>query len=289
MPLKLPRYLRVTLLAFFTVASFSIYLPTPTYADNANPPKIVSVDQITTGPYAVGDLVSFRVNYTGGNPGIKLISIRGAGSNNACVVQSTSFFALSDLAILIPNSDINWEKGKSIESTFSNSKVVSGFVVPCISSQRFQRSVTIIDETDLRDELGGIMGPKLPTLDFEVKPTDWITPVGEIKPIKIADSVSIKNIPKTPKVNSKYELPRITKGGVPISWRVNGNCSIEYKTFLGDIGGTLKFNKSGQCELLPSVMVTDKFKVPKYSANVKMQEFKDDKFLTVVGVFTSRK
>ena len=77
MPLKLPRYLRVTLLAFFTVASFSIYLPTPTYADNANPPKIVSVDQITTGPYAVGDLVSFRVNYTGGNPGIKLISIRG--------------------------------------------------------------------------------------------------------------------------------------------------------------------------------------------------------------------
>jgi hypothetical protein len=139
------------------------------------------------------------------------------------------------------------------------------------------RSVTIIDETDLRDELGGVMGPKLPTLDFEVKPTDWITPIGEIKPTKIDDSVSIKNIPKTPKVNSKYELPRITKGGVPISWRVNGNCSIVYKTFLGDIGGTLKFNKSGRCELLPSVMATDKFKVPKYSAKSERTAFMESR------------
>ena len=288
MSLKLPRYLRVTILALVMVASFSIYLPTSTYADNANPPKIVSVDQITTGPYAVGDLVSFRVNYTGGNPGIKLISIRGAGSDNSCVVQSASFFALSDLSILNPNAELNWEKGKSIESSFSNNKVVSGFVVPCIGSQRMLRSVAIIDETDLRDETS-ILGPKLPTLDIEVKPTEWITPVGEIKPIKIDDSVSIKNIPKTPKVKSKYELPRITNGGVPISWRVNGNCSIEYKTFLGDIGGTLKFNKLGRCELMPTFMSTDKYKAPKYTANVKMQEFKDDKFLTVVGVFTARK
>ena len=289
MSLKLPRFLRVTLLALVTMASLSIYLPTPTYADNANPPKIISVDQITSGPYTVGDVVSFRVNYTGGNPGIKLISIRGAGSNNSCLLQSANLFALPDLAILIPNLEMNWEKGKSIESSFSNNKVVSGFVVPCNASQRFPRSVTIIDETDLKDELGGVMGPKLPTLDIELKPTDWITPVGEIKPIKINDSVSIKNIPKTPKIGSKYELPRITNGGVPISWKVNGNCSIEYKTFLGDIGGTLKFSKSGKCELMPNAMSTDKFQAPKYIANVKMQEFKDDKFLTVVGVFTSRK
>jgi len=286
--LRLPRFLRLPILALFTAVSFSIYLPTPTYADNANPPKIISVDQITTGPYRVGDLVSFRVNYSGGNPGIKLISIRGAGSNNSCVIQSANLFALPDLANVIAISGMNWEKGKSIESSFSNNKVVSGFVVPCNGSQRYLRSVTITDETDLNDEIGGI-GQSLPTLDIEVAPTDWVTPVGEIKPIKIDDSVSIKNIPKTPKVSSKYELPRITKGGVPISWRVNGNCSIEHKTFLGDIGGTLKFSKSGRCELMPNAMSTDKFKAPKYTANVKMQEFKDDKFLTVVGVFTSRK
>lgn len=288
MSLNLPRCLRVTIFALFTVASFSIYLPTPTYADNANPPKIVSVEQITTGPYAVGDLVSFRVNYTGGNPGIKLISVRGAGSNNSCVIQSANLFALPDLASAIAIKGVEWEKGKSIESSFSNNKVVSGFVVPCNGNQQYLRSVMIFDETDLEDEIGGI-GQSFPALDIEVKPTDWITLVGEIKPIKISDSVSIRNIPKTPKVGSKYELPRITKSGVPISWRVNGNCSIEYKTFLGDIGGTLKFNKSGKCELLPTVMATDKFKAPNYTANVKMQEFKDDKFLTVVGVFNSRR
>jgi hypothetical protein len=279
----------VTILALFTVAIFSIYLPTPTYADNANPPKIISVDQITTGPYAVGDVVSFRVNYTGGNPGIKLISIRVGGSNNTCIIQSANLFTSPAMTSIYSITDLKWEKGKSIESSFSNNKVVSGFVVPCKDSQRLPGSVSIVDETDLSHEIGGFMEPRIPSLDFEVLPTDWITPIGEIKPTKVNDSASIKSIPKTPKVGSKYELPRITKGGVPIYWKVNGNCIIEYKTFLGDIGGTLKFNKSGRCELLPTVMPTDKFKEPKYLANVKMQEFREVDSLTVVGVFTSRK
>jgi len=289
MSLNLPRCLRVTMLALFTMASFLIYLPTPTYADNANPPKIISVDQITTGPYAVGDLVSFRVNYTGGNPGIKLISIRVGGSNNTCIIQSANLFTSPAMASIYSITGLKWEKGKSIESSFSNNKVVSGFVVPCIDSQRLPGSVSITDETDLSNEIGGFMEKRISSLDFEVLPTDWITPIGEIKPTKIDDSASIKGIPKTPKVGSKYELPRITKGGVPIYWKVNGNCVIEYKTFLGDIGGTLKFKKSGRCELLPTAMPTDKFKEPKYSANVKMQEFREDNILTIVGVFTSRK
>ena len=289
MSLNLPRCLRVTILALFTVASFLIYLPTPTYADNANPPKIVSVDRITTGPYAVGDLVSFRVNYTGGNPGIKLISIRVGGSNNACIIQSANLFTSRAMTSIYSITGLKWEKGKSIESSFSNNKVVSGFVVPCIDNQGLPGSVSIVDETDLYTEIGGFMPPRISSLDFEVVPTDLITPIGEIKPTKIDDSASIKGIPKNPRVGSKYELPRTTKGGVPIYWRVNGNCVIEYKTFLGDIGGTLKFKKSGRCELLPTAMPTDKFKEPKYSANVKMQEFREDNILTIVGVYNSRK
>ena len=288
MVIKLPRYLRLALLTLFTAASFSIYVPTPTYADNANPPKIISVDQITAGPYAAGDIVSFRVNYTGGNPGIKLISIRVGGSNDTCIIQSANLFTLPQPTRLFSLTNLKWEKGKSIESSFSNNKVVSGFVVPCIDSQRLPGSVSIVDETDLSTEIGGIMEARISSLDFEVVPTDWITPIGEIKPTKINDSASIKSIPKSPRVGSKYELPRITKGGVPIYWKVNGNCSVEYKTFLGDIGGTLKFKKSGRCELLPTVMPTDKFKEPKYSANVKVQEFREDNILTVVAVFNSR-
>ena len=268
---------------------FAIYYSIPTYADNANPPKIISVEQTTTGPYTVGDIVSFRVNYTGGNPGIKLISIRVGGSNNTCIIQSANLFMSPQLSSIFSITDLKWEKGRSIESTFSNNKIVSGFVVPCIDSQRLPGSVSIVDETDLSAEKGGFMEPRISSLDFEVLPTDLITPKGEIKPIKINDSASIKSIPKTPRVGSKYELPRITKGGVPIYWKVNGNCVIEHKTFLGDIGGTLQFKKSGRCELLPTVMPTDKFKEPKYSANVKMQEFREDDILTIVGVFNSRK
>jgi hypothetical protein len=287
--LKLPTRLNLPILALLLVTSFAIYNPTPTYADNANPPKIILVDQITSGPYTVGDIVSFRVNYTGGNPGIKLISIRVGGSNNTCIIQSANLFALPQLSNLFSITDLKWEKGKSIESPFSNNKVVSGFVVPCIDDQRLPGSVSIVDETDLNHQIGGFMEPRISSLDFEVLPTDLITPKGEIKPIKMNDSASIKSIPKTPRVGSKYELPRITKGGAPIYWKVNGNCVIEHKTFLGDIGGTLQFKKSGRCELLPTVMPTDKFREPKYSANVKMQEFREDNILTIVGVFNSRK
>jgi hypothetical protein len=260
-------------------------------ADNANPPKIISIEQITSGPYKVGDIVSFKINYTGGNPGIKLIEIAGAGSNTSCVSQSANLLSISKLSSVLPVATLNWEKGKSLETNVSNSRIVSGFVVPCTG--RFPRSVTITDETELRDAISDFSMPftggNLSPLDIQALPTTLFTPVGEIKPVKVSDSVSIKNIPKNPRVGSKYDLPRITQGGAPIFWRVNGNCTIDYKTFKGDIGGTLKFKKSGKCELLPSAMFNDKFYSPKYTANIKMQEFKDDDVVTVVGVFTARK
>jgi hypothetical protein len=261
------------------------------HADNANPPKIVSIEQITSGPYKVGDIVSFKINYTGGNPGIKLIEVSGAGSNTSCVSQSANLFSMSKLSSVFPVATLNWEKGKSLETEVSNSRIVSGFVVPCTG--RFPRSVAITDETELRDSVSdfslSLTGGNLSPLDIQALPTALFTPVGEIKPVKISDSVSIKNIPKSPRAGSSYDLPRITQGGVPIYWRVNGNCSVDYKTFKGDIGGTLKFKKFGKCELLPSAMFNDQFYPPKYSANVKMQEFKEDNIVTVVGVFSVRK
>lgn len=275
-------------LILFSLLFFGI---TPAAADNSNPPKITSIEQITSGPYKVGDIVSFKINYTGGNPGIKLIEISGAGSNTTCVSQSANLFSLSKLSSVFPVASLNWEKGKSIETDVSNSRVVSGFVVPC--TERFPRSVTITDETELRGTISDFSSPftggDLSSLDIQALPTSLFTPIGEIKPLKMSDSVSIKNIPKSPRVGSKFELPRITQGGAPIFWRVNGNCSVEYKTFKGDIGGTLKFKRSGKCELLPSAMFNDKFNLPKYTANIKMQEFKEDGIVTVVGVFNVRK
>lgn len=283
--------LRTKVLFSLIVASFSPLGSAPAHADNANPPKIVSIEQITTGPYSVGDIVSFKINYTGGNPGIKLIEISGAGSSTSCVSQSANLLALSKLYSVISVANLNWEKGKSLQTDISNSRIVSGFVVPCTG--RAPRSLTITDETDLVDSISEFGAPftggNLSSLNIETTPTDLLTPIGEIKPVKISDAVSIKNIPKSPKAGSKYELPRLTRGGAPIFWKVNGNCSIDYKTFKGDIGGTISFKKFGKCELLPSAMVNDKFKLPKYTANIKMQEFKDDDIVTVVAVFSVKK
>jgi hypothetical protein len=261
------------------------------HADNANPPKITSIEQISSGPYKVGDIVSFKINYTGGNPGIKLIEVSGAGSNTFCVSQSANLFSMPKLSSVFPVASLIWEKGKSLETVASNNRTVSGFVVPC--SGRFPRSVSITDATELRDSVSDFSlpftGGNLSPLDIQALPTTLFTPVGEIKPAKISDSVSIKNIPKSPRAGSSYDLPRITQGGVPIFWRANGNCSVNYKTFNGDIGGILKFKKSGKCELLPSAMFNDQFNPPKYTANIKMQEFKEDNIVTVIGVFSVRK
>jgi hypothetical protein len=82
----------------------------PASADNSNPPKIVSVDQVTKGPYAIGDIVTFKVNYAGGNPGIKSIEISGAGSKNTCISQSANLIGKAGLVSLFPLASVKWEK-----------------------------------------------------------------------------------------------------------------------------------------------------------------------------------
>ena len=259
-------------------------------ADNANPPKIISVDQVTKGPYSVGDIVTFKVNYSGGNPGIKSIEILGAGSKTNCISQSANLLGMPALGGVLSVSPLRWIKNESLNNTYSGDMFLSGFVVPCQGAYNIQR-VEITDETGLSDTVGvGTLSTvSLSNIMIETNPTDLITPIGEIRPKKIEDRVSLKNIPKNPKVGSKIDLPRLTQGGAPIHWKANLSCSIEYKTFLTDIGGVLKFNKSGNCELMPKVMLTDKFNLPKYSANVKMKEFKDGSDVTVVGVYKVRR
>jgi hypothetical protein len=259
-------------------------------ADNANPPKIISIDQVTKGPYSVGDVVTFKVNYSGGNPGIKSIEILGAGSKTTCISQSANLLGMPALGGILSVSPLRWIKNESLNNTYSGDKFLSGFVVPCQGAFNIQR-VEITDETGLSDTVGvGTLSTvSLSNIMIETNPTDLITPIGEIRPKKIEDRVSLKNIPKNPKVGNKIDLPRLTQGGVPIHWKANLSCSIEYKTFLTDLGGILKFNKSGNCELMPKVMLTDKFNLPKYTANVKMRDFKDGNDVTVVGVYKVRR
>ena len=247
------------------------FLVSPSYADNANPPIVKSLEEVTTGPYSVGDIITFKVTYEGGNPGIKLIKISGVNNSQTCVGQGIppDNFDGQTLRLL---SNLTWINRTVVKKNSDNYELVSGFILPCrkVSNSSTGAIVLIEDET-------GLQNSKPFSYTLTTISDDLFTPVGEIKPIKIADQISIKNIPKSPKKNIIYKLPRLTQGGVPVFWFVptgknnprESVCSIE-KTFEGDLGGSLKFKKSGSCILNAWPQLTDKFAYPTYSAQTPL-------------------
>jgi hypothetical protein len=259
---------KIIILSSFLVVGF---LVSPSYADNANPPVVKSLEEVTTGPYSVGDIITFKVTYEGGNPGIKLIKISGVNNSQTCVGQGIppdNFDGQTVRSLSV----LAWNNKSALKKNSNNYELVSGFVLPCrkVSNSSTGAIVLIEDET-------GLQNSKFFSFTLTTISDDLFTPVGEIKPIKIADQISIKNIPKSPKKNSVYKLPRLTQGGVPIFWFVPAGknnpresvCSIE-KTFDGDLGGSLKFKKSGSCILNAWPQLTDKFEYPTYSAQTPL-------------------
>lgn len=247
------------------------FLVSPSYADNANPPIVKSLEEVTTGPYSVGDLITFKVTYEGGNPGIKSIKISGVNNSQTCVGQGIppDNFDGQTLRLL---SNLTWINRTVVRKNSDNYELVSGFILPCrkVSNSSTGAIVLIEDET-------GLQNSKLFSYTLNTISDDLFTPVGEIKPTKIADQISIKNIPKSPKKNIVYKLPRLTQGGVPVFWFVptgrnnprESVCSLE-KTFEGDLGGSLKFKKSGSCILNAWPQLTDKFAYPTYLAQTPL-------------------
>lgn len=256
---------KIVLVTWFLVVGF---FASPSYADNANPPLIQSFEEVTVGPYSVGDLVTYKVSYVGGNPSIKSIKINGAYNSNSCVSQNPSTTVTGPLSA--SQITLNWFK--QLGALNNNFEFISGFVMPCqiIENLPTGVNVSIEDETGLKNS-------KYFPYKLNAISNNFYTPVGEIKPTKIADQISIKNIPKNPKKNSVYKLPRLTQGGVPVFWFVpaGGNnpkesvCSIE-RPFEGDLGGNLKFKKSGSCILNVWPQLTDKFAYPTYSAQTPL-------------------
>jgi hypothetical protein len=253
-------------------------------ADNANPPKLVLVEQVTKGPYSIGEIVTFKITYTGGNPGIRSITIRGAGSIETCLASATNLQNNGS-----DGYELVWNKDKNAKHIFLDPIEVSAIVVPCKRTNGFYSGLTIVDETGLQDIVNNYDyygSNRIANLKIEVKPSDLFTPLGVIKPVKIKDLISIKKIPKNPKANTKYELPKFTQGGVPVVFGGSGSCLVNKTTFQADLGGTLQFTKAGYCKLLVMVMETDKYLFPIFEANVK---FPVVKFQTVIGTYQVRK
>jgi hypothetical protein len=269
---------------FALVISVFITSASPVSADNTNPPKLVLVEQVTKGPYSIGEIVTFKISYTGGNPGIRSITIRGAGSNETCLASATNLQNNGS-----DGYELVWNKDKNVKHIFLDPIEVSAIVVPCKRINGFYSGLTIVDETGLQDIVNNYDyygSNRIANLKIEVKPSDLFTPLGEIKPLKIKDLISIEKIPKNPKVNNKFELPKYTQGGVPVVFGGSGSCLVNKTTFQADLGGTLQFTKAGYCKLFVMVMETDKYLFPIFKANVK---FPVVKFQTVIGTYQVRK
>jgi hypothetical protein len=231
---------KIILLPSFLIVGFFV---SPSYADNANPPIVKSLEEVTTGPYSVGDIITFKVTYEGGNPGIKLIKISGVNNSQTCVGQGIppDTFDGQTLRSLL---NLTWCNKTVVKKNSDNYELVSGFILPCrkVSNSSTGAIVLIEDETGLQNSK--LFSYKLTTIS-----DDLFTPVGEIKPTKIADQISIKNIPKSPRKNTVYKLPRLTQGGVPVFWfaPAGGNTGGKPETI--DLVDDLDFEKPETIDL----------------------------------------
>ena len=290
------RFYKAKIISITTILVLGIFV-SPSYADNTNPPKFVSVEQVTKGPYSIGDVVTYKVNYTGGNPGIRRINIYGAGSKESCVTSQPILFSSENSMGAAVSAGLTWDTDRNFKSFYPEPFLISGVVMPCPRGNYPIKYLSIVDSTGLGDALEDkvVQGSSpLAALIIEVKPFDFITPIGEIKPIKIKDSVSLKSIPKTPKSKTSFDLPRLTQNGIPVSYFANGSCSIAHKTIIGgdlssnkegDLGGTITFNKAGPCNLTATPMWTDKYAFPIVVGGVKFVQTK----LSVMGLFNVKK
>jgi hypothetical protein len=258
------------------VSLSSFVIPSAALADNANPPKISSVEQVSSGPYSIGDVATFRINYSGGNPGLNRARIEVGSSTNFCLSN------IYDHALYgrhVNQSEIAWYKAPKSRTTNSNFLEISGVILPCLlTSQR--RSVQITDETGLSDGLGGEGNSVFEIITADNIP-QLLTPVGEMKPSKKNDDLSLISLPASIKAGKSFKLPRLTKNGVPVYYIAENNQDSRIKScyvaqdFSGDIGGTLHLSKPGSCRITVMPMLTDKFNYPKISHN-KLKKIKTD-------------
>jgi hypothetical protein len=259
-------------------------------AETSNIARVISIEQVSKGPYAIGDIVTLKINFTSNVDAIRNGIIYGVRSPEACLMAGAN--TQGNLAGNSQNERWNavyFDTNSLIDpspyiSAGTFTALVNGIVLPCA----FAKNSPLISLTDTKgkifsaDEYGHYfyddvtktnvvtpgLGDLVNQLKFITKPSDLFVSQGEPKPTKIDDQINLKNIPKNPKLKKSYTLPKFTNGGAPILWDANSTvCSVEKKPFKYSFGGTLKIKALGNCKLNSSVMITDKFNLPGINAN----------------------
>lgn len=227
-------------------------------ASTANPPVIQSLTQLTSGPYKPGDIISFKVIVSGGEPGIKSIVLSGG-----CIKGINSF-----------GNTLIWDE-KTIEIPgFVTKEIFTSVISGECESGTKTAGVTVTDKTGITASLS-----LKEATSYEVQ-NGYLLPTGTVRPEKLEDNIDLKYIPVPlydPKLKQSWDLPKFTKSGVPIFWEVNSNqskgCTVT-KRFPTDIGGKLSLTGRGLC-ILNRPYVNDStnhfYGYPIVSTNWKMQ------------------
>lgn len=233
------------LIAFLSALSLLLSFSfIPANADSANPPVITGFTQVTQGPYKPGDMIQFKIEYTGGNPGLSDYWIM---FGNKCVT-------IKDRSV-----QYHWSKSSGgQENEFFGNGLFTGFIDTCSPGIYDVARIWIKDKTDLfsKKVFAGSFGngaEKFEIADYEFKPV----PAGmELPSVKLPDELDLMNIPKNPKVGSFFSLPSRTKVGFPVGYGIkdinNSACQITkdgFNSYTPFFGGTLTFNKSGTCQI----------------------------------------
>jgi hypothetical protein len=259
-------------------------------AESPNFARVIAIEQVSKGPYAIGDIVTLKITYTSNVDAIRSGTIYGVRSPEACLMAGVG--GIGNLDGHLQNSRFNqivFGTNSLINSspyitagTFT--AIINGIVLPCAFTKndplislvdtkgKFfyanEREQWFNDDITKTNVVNSGLGNLVNQLKFSTKPNDLFVSQGEPKPIKIDDQIDLKNVPKNPKLKKSYLLPKFTNGGAPIFWEANSTvCTVEKKPFKEGLGGTLKIKALGNCKLNSLVMITDKFNLPGINAN----------------------
>lgn len=215
----------------FTIAlCLSLFTFSSALADSANPPKIISLQQVTSGPYKPGDLIKFMVGTQGGYPGLKRIVIIAE-----CV------------------EGLNWNVVSGENQGYFGGGLVTGYLSnSCSDGIHKVTQISVTDQTDLTaisDGTSPDLG--LSVLSYEVK-HPIIEPLpGQVAKPLLPDFITLSKFPTTYAGKKfSYALPRFSNAGQMIRWilQISGKntCNIK-REFQGDLAGTFEITNKGTC------------------------------------------
>lgn len=226
---------------FLLLILISFGLSTATYGDTANPPKITNVIELSKGsPYKPGDVISLKVEHTGGNPGIAGYSAQWSSTCESAVMDDRRSW-----------SEPKPSRGWGVVNEFNGNGVISFTVPNCTPGTYSLNVLTIRDETRLEHSV-------VNSFKFEVAETIFKPfAQGEITPSALLeDSFDLRSIPKNPRPGEIYQLPKYTMTGIPLYYYAQDEpgsgdniCRVREKFDFVRPGGQIKFGSAGTCAL----------------------------------------